>query len=291
MAAIVALIAGLVAVLSPAVAGAAPRVAPAPCGGVPQITDASGDGHHASSDVLRAWMSETSGHVQAVIEVRVGAWAPEHDDADVNGSGFALLFTAGGQIHYVRATAPPPLQGPITYDYGTYTAGGGFVSSGATAGEVLHASPGTVTIDVPAVSGAVAGARLTGLFVLTYDGITGGVPTWVDHAPGGVLPTDPSVGADYLVGGCDPGHAADDHDGRRPQGSGPHHRRRQRASHGHRRSGPRRRRGGTHLTGAAQHHAHRRHRQGRHLRHHGADQRDHPASRRRTRGSVRRPSP
>ena len=39
-------------------------------------------------------------------------------------------------------------------------------------------------------------------FVLTYDGVTGGVPDWVDHAPGGVAPNDPSFGADYVVGSC-----------------------------------------------------------------------------------------
>ena len=54
---------------------------------------------------------------------------------------------------------------------------------------------GTVTIDAPAVA---PGTRLSSPYVLTYDGITGGTPTWVDHAPGGEAPADPSVGADYL---------------------------------------------------------------------------------------------
>jgi hypothetical protein len=38
--------------------------------------------------------------------------------------------------------------------------------------------------------------------VLTYDGITGGVPDWVDHAPGGTDPADSARGADYVVGAC-----------------------------------------------------------------------------------------
>jgi hypothetical protein len=39
-------------------------------------------------------------------------------------------------------------------------------------------------------------------YVLTYDGLIAGVPTPVDHAPGGVLPDDPARGADYVVGSC-----------------------------------------------------------------------------------------
>jgi hypothetical protein len=38
--------------------------------------------------------------------------------------------------------------------------------------------------------------------VLTYDGISGGVPDWVDHAPGGTDPADPARGADYFAGSC-----------------------------------------------------------------------------------------
>src|SRR5207237_9556983 len=30
-----------------------------------------------------------------------------------------------------------------------------------------------------------------------------GTPTWVDHGPGGEAPSDPTVGADYIVGSCD----------------------------------------------------------------------------------------
>ena len=60
-----------------ALAAASP---PAPCNGAAQITDASEDGHHPSSDVLAAWFSEASGHLQAVIKVRAGTWVAEHDD-------------------------------------------------------------------------------------------------------------------------------------------------------------------------------------------------------------------
>lgn len=182
----------------PAPVGAA---VPQPCLGVPQISDASGDGHHPSTDVIAAWFSEASGSLQAVIKVRAGGWVPEHDDADINGSGFAILFTAGGHTRFARATAPP--SGPVTYDYGTYTPGGGFVSAGPTTGEVAYAAAaGTATIDVPPALGASAGALLADPFVLTYDGISGGVPDWVDHAPGGVLPGDSARGADYVVGSC-----------------------------------------------------------------------------------------
>ena len=174
---------------------------PAPCGDVAQITDVSGDGHHPATDVLGAWFSEASGHLQAVIKVRAGTWAPEHDDAEINGSGFALLWTAGGQTRFVRTLAPPA-GAPITFDYGTYTQAGGFAPAGATTGDVVYATGGATTIDVPAALGVIAGAVLTDPFVLTYDGITGGNPDWVDHAPGGVSPTEAAFGADYVVGSC-----------------------------------------------------------------------------------------
>ena len=69
----------------------AARAAPPPCDDSPQIADAGGDGHHPGTDVLAAWLSEASGRLQAVIQVRAGIFVAEHDDAEVNGSGFALI--------------------------------------------------------------------------------------------------------------------------------------------------------------------------------------------------------
>jgi len=177
---------------------------PAACHDNPQITDASGDGHHATTDVLAAWFSEAGGRLQAVVQVRAGTWVAEHEDPEIPGSGFAVLFTVAGQTRFVRANAPGPDHpgDPVTYDHGTYNRAGGFVSAGATTGSTITATSGTVTIDVPAATGAVAGATLANPFVLTYDGITGGAPDWVDHAPGGTSPDDPSRGADYVVGSC-----------------------------------------------------------------------------------------
>jgi hypothetical protein len=184
-----------------ALAAASP---PAPCNGAAQITDASEDGHHPSSDVLAAWFSEASGHLQAVIKVRAGTWVAEHDDADIDGSGYAFVFTVGGRTAYVRVNTPGPEHAtdPVTYDYGTYTSPGGFASAGATTGGVEVATGGTATIDVPAATGAVSGATLANPYVVTYDGISGGVPDWVDHAPGGIDPGEASYGADYVVGAC-----------------------------------------------------------------------------------------
>ena len=177
---------------------------PAACHDNPQITDASGDGHHATTDVLAAWFSEAGSRLQAVVQVRAGTWVAEHEDPEIPGSGFAVLFTVAGQTRFVRATAPGPDHpgSPVTYDHGTYTRAGGFASAGATTGSTVTATSGTVTIDVPAATGATAGVTLANPFVLTYDGITSGVPDWVDHAPGGTSPDDPSRGADYVVGSC-----------------------------------------------------------------------------------------
>jgi hypothetical protein len=167
-----------------------------------QITDPEGDGHHAGSDVRSAWFSEDSG-LQATIKVTAQTPQAEHDDADVNGAGFVMLFTVGGQTHYVRALLPYG-PGAAAYDYGTYTPVGGFVSGGSTTGFVsTEATGGSVTVDVPAATGATGGALLDDPFVLTYDGIIGGVPTWVDHGPGGTAPGDAARGADFVVGTCD----------------------------------------------------------------------------------------
>jgi hypothetical protein len=195
-----ALCSALAATAVLACAGTAAAAAPPPCGGTPQINDASGDGHHPSSDVLAAWLAESSGGLQAVIKVRAGDWKPEHTDADVNGSGFALLFALDGRTAYVRASAAE--DGTLTYDYGTYTAPSTFTRAGATTGAAVYGVGGTVTIDVPPTLGATPGKVLGGPFVLTYDGIVGGEPTWVDHAPGGTAPADAARGADFVVGSC-----------------------------------------------------------------------------------------
>src|SRR4051812_30430159 len=194
--------AGALALAVLGIAAGAARAAPPACNNSPQITDASGDGHHPGTDVLAAWWSESSGHLQAVIQVRAGLFVAEHDDAEVNGSGFVFVFTQAGMTRYVRANAPAQehASDPVTFDYGTYTSPGGFASAGATTGVAERsAGAGAVTIDVPGVS---AGTLLTNAFVVTYDGINSEVPDWVDHAPGGVDPTEASFGADYVVGSC-----------------------------------------------------------------------------------------
>lgn len=181
--------------------GLAFAAAPEPCGGVPQITDPSKDGHHPNTDVLSAWFSEAAGGVTATVSTFGAAHVAEHDDAEVNQAAYVVLWQSGGATRYVRAVR---LGGSdaVRYDYGTYTGTGSFVSAGPTTGSEVAGPGGTFTIDVPAAAGATPGTTLARPFVLTYDGVTGGVPDWVDHAPGGVAPTDPSVGADYVVGAC-----------------------------------------------------------------------------------------
>jgi hypothetical protein len=175
--------------------------APAPCG-APQITDVAGDGHHVNTDVVSAWLSEQSGRLQAVIKVNQALWEPAHEDSEF--ASLAFLFDAGGQTRYVRVEAPRPTQGPIKYDYGIWTGGGGFLSAGPIAGEVFPGPGGTVTLDVPGATGAVTGSVLSRLFVLTWDGV-GAEPHWVDRAPGGVSPAGTDYGADYRVGSCGTG--------------------------------------------------------------------------------------
>lgn len=183
-----------------AVAGAGfptvPAVAAPPaCGGIPQITDAAGDGHHQNTDVTAAWFSEQRG-VQAVIRLRDAVFTPAHDDSEA--MGFALLFEVDGVRRYVRAEAPRT--GAVRYDHGTWTPAGGFVSTGPTTGQVEPGRSGAVVIDVP---GVAAGTRLARPFVLTYDGEDApGVPHWVDRAPGATTPAGAEFGADLVVGVC-----------------------------------------------------------------------------------------
>ncbi len=189
----------VLALASPAASAAA---TPVPCGPGPQITDAAGDGHHINTDVTAAWFAEDSGTgaVTAVIQANYAVWEPAHDDSDV--AGFALLYSVGSGIRYVRAEAPRPPDA-IRYDYGTWTKTGGFQSAGSTTGSAVAGSRGAVSIAVPAAAGAVAGTKLASPFVLTYDGVTGGVPHWVDRGPGGVTPDDGAErGADFIVGTC-----------------------------------------------------------------------------------------
>ena len=190
------------AVLSLGLCPAALAAAPAPCHGIVQISDATGDGHHANTDVTAAWFSEQAGRLQAVVEVRLGDWAPAHDDSAA--AAVALIFEVAGQTRYVRVETPRR-PAAIRYDFGTWTPAGGFASSGATTGEAVDGVT-TATIDVPAATGAVAGAVLVRPFVMTYDGAGSPAdPHWVDRAPGGVTPTEAAFGADYVVGACSAG--------------------------------------------------------------------------------------
>jgi hypothetical protein len=175
---------------------------PAPCAGVAQISDPGGDGHHENTDVLSAWFSEQAGRLQAVVKVKTGDWLPAHRASD--SAGWAMLFAVGGQTRFVRVQASAT--GAVGYDYGTWTLAGGFVSAGATTGEVTTGAEGTATIDVPPQTGAVAGALLAHPFVLTYEHEPAAADPnhWVDHAPGGVTPDEAVFGADYVVGSCRP---------------------------------------------------------------------------------------
>jgi hypothetical protein len=172
---------------------------PAPCNGVAQISDVTGDGHHTNTDVSSAWFSEQAGGLQAVIKVAGGDWRPMHVDSAT--ASWSLLFDVAGQQHFVRLLADK--RGALSFDYGTWTLAGGFVSAGATTGAVTTGAGGTVTIDVPAQAGVAAGTVLARPFVLTYESDPT-EPGPVDRAPGGVTAGEVAFGADYVVGACQP---------------------------------------------------------------------------------------
>jgi hypothetical protein len=174
--------------------------APAVCGGTAQIVDASGDGHHPNTDVLRGWFSESDSGIKAVIEVYQAVWEPVHDDSDQ--AGFAMLFSVGSETRYVRAIAPP-YPDPVRYDYGTWTRLGGFQTAGTTTGSATTGFHGYAVIDIPASVAGTNGGILKSPFILTWDGVNSGEPHWVDRAPGGVTPDDGAErGADFTVGTC-----------------------------------------------------------------------------------------
>lgn len=171
---------------------------PAACTSGRTLTDPAGDGHHPNTDVTAGWLTETGGRLQAVIQVTTASWAPAHDDSAA--ASFAFLFAVGDEIRFVRGETPRT--GPAAYDAGTWTKAGGFTSTTMTTGATTDpGGSGAITIDVPAAI-APAGARLGSPFVLTSDGVSGGVPHWVDAAPGGTSPDTVGAGADYVVGSC-----------------------------------------------------------------------------------------
>lgn len=183
-----------------AVAAFAPQAQaapPAPCAGT-QITDVKSDGHHTNTDVVAAWLTETGGLPQAVVQLDNGLWEPAHPDSQ--SAGIALLYELAGQTRYVRVTMA--FGAAPAFDHGTWSRAGGFASAGPTGGAVTTGAGGTVTLDLP---GVAAGNVLARPFVLTYDGEDApGQPHWVDRAPGGISPDDPSPGADFVVGSCAP---------------------------------------------------------------------------------------
>lgn len=187
-------------------AASAEAAAPA-CGGTPQIADASGDGHHITTDITGAWIAESPGSLQAVIRVGAGNWASDHD-GPVGVVGFALIYSVGSDTRYVRVEAKAG--SALGYDHGTWTLAGGFQSLGPTTGTVESGFPGYASIAIPALP---AGTLLTNLFAVTYDEENGNTATadlhWVDRAPGATTPIGTTFGADFVVGTCVPGSLPD----------------------------------------------------------------------------------
>lgn len=201
-----ALLATAVVLLAAAAVPTARAAAPA-CGGTPHMTDAVGDGHHATTDITGAWIAETPSSLQAVIRVTAGNWASDHD-GPVGVVGFALIYSVGSETRYVRVEAKAGVA--IGYDHGTWSLGGGFQSAGTTTGSIEAGFPGHATIDIPPLP---AGTVLSNLFALTYDEEDGNSASadlhWVDRAPGGTTPIDATFGADFTVGSCIPGALPD----------------------------------------------------------------------------------
>ena len=197
---------------------------PAPCNNAPQITDATGDGHHAPTDVLSAWWSEANGRLQAVIKVSRGTPVAEHDEAADPGGGYAFVYIVGGETRYVRAIAAARAARRPTTTAPT-RAVGGFTSAGPTTGAVESGErTGTVTIDVPAVARRHACSPRP--FVDHLRRHQRRETTWVDHAPGGGCRPIRRVGADYVVGSCRrraaaPAAAVARRSARRPPSSSP----------------------------------------------------------------------
>ena len=174
---------------------------PAPCNNAPQITDASGDGHHAPTDVLSAWWSEANGRLQAVIKVYAGTPAGRaRRGRDPGGRVRVRLQRRSADALRPRDRCRIGGATDVTTTAPTRRVGG-FTSAGSTTG-VVESGPrtgGTVTIDVPAVAAGTRCSRVRSSSPTTASTAAG---HWVDHAPGGALPTDPARGADYVVGSC-----------------------------------------------------------------------------------------
>ena len=179
-----------------AAAHAAPAAAaPAPCGGVAQIADAAGDGHHDNTDVTAAWLSE-AGRPPAGGDPATGRGL---------GAGARRLRRRRlrAALHRRRrrcgTCAPIAPRGPAQFDHGTWSAAGGFASAGPTTGQTVAGAGGTVTIDVPARRRRERCSR--GCSRSPTTAARAPTPHWVDRAPGGAAtPDGTEFGADYVVG-------------------------------------------------------------------------------------------
>ncbi len=187
---------GLLALLAALAWAGVANAAPQPCNSVVVMHDAEGDGHHRSTDVVRAWFSEEdAGSLQAVIEVETGTWEPDHDNPPEVTAAFLFTVNGDGVTRYVRMRGDATNQ---TWDHGTWTLAGGFASQGGTIGDldVVVSGAAATWINVP-TSVADNGDVLTNTFVLTYDGAD-----FVDHAPGATAPSNPERGPSFVVGEC-----------------------------------------------------------------------------------------
>ena len=169
---------------------------PPPCNNAPQITDAATDGHHPPTDVLAAWWTEGSGHLQAVIRVYAGTPAAEHDEAEVPGAGYAVIFNAAGQTRYVRATLPDQRHAVVRVRH--LHARRHLRERGRHDRRRRERRERDGHDRRPGAS--AGGHALTRPFVITYDGINAGVPTGSTTRPAAISRPTPPVGADYVVG-------------------------------------------------------------------------------------------
>ena len=178
---------------------------PAPCDGAPQISDASEDGHHPATDVLAAWFSEASGHLQAVIQVRAGlvgrrARRRRRQRLRVRVRVHRRRPDAVRARQRAGRTTRPT---PVTYDYGTYTRRAGSPAPGRPPAS-RRGAPRRDGDDRRAGGPGRDRRHDAGQPVRRSPttGSTAACPTGSTTRPAATEPSEAAFGADYVVGSC-----------------------------------------------------------------------------------------